>query len=199
MQEKLVGYAKTQRDTLTQGGRDVLRLKSTTFIKVALLGSERSTQVESETLVQPHTFEPITYQMTETTNDVVRHIKCDFDDQQVRIWTYGGDDEMGDAKESQLEDEVAILGNNNFAHWQLILAKAAEQLKDNSAEISVFLPGNGTTEKLELLRVEAQHDATLWRLAQADLQILVDPESSEVIQMELPAQQTRIELTESPQ
>ena len=53
MNDKLVGYAVVDSETVTRDGRTLLRLRSETSLKVALLGKERNTLLKSETLIDP--------------------------------------------------------------------------------------------------------------------------------------------------
>ena len=88
MNDNLIGYAIVDSDTLTRDGRTLLRLKSETSLKVALLGKERNTLLESETLIEPETNSPISYRMTDTTNEVVQHVEAEFGEGMVRSWIY---------------------------------------------------------------------------------------------------------------
>ncbi len=207
MNEKLIGYAISERDISSLDGRPTLQLKSTTSIKVAMLGKERTTLLESRTLIQADTQAPLSYQLTATTNDIVQHLKCEFHDGFVRSWSYRGGDEPGEATEVKLDGDVAILGSNNFAHWQLILQHAAKHADGGTAQVSVYLPDAAMVERFELIGGAAEsepvevagvpHQVIRWRLEQANLNILADAESGEIIRMDLPGQQTTIELTDA--
>ncbi|MDA1053901.1 MAG: hypothetical protein O3C40_25915 [Planctomycetota bacterium] len=192
MNDKLIGYAVVDSETVTRDGRALLRLKSETSLKVALLGKERNTLLESETLIEPETNRPISYRMTDTTNEVVQHVAAEFSEGTARTWTYREGDQRGEPVETKLAEGTVILGGNNFAHWQLLLQAAADRSAGGVAKISVFLPDTGQVESFELVRGEAKdvvlasggmRECVPWRLEKADLYTLADTQTNEFVRL----------------
>ncbi len=202
MKDKLIGYAMVESDTITRAGRTLMRLKSETSLKVALLGKERNTRLESETIVDPETNSPVSYHMTDTTNEVVQVVEAEFSKGTARSWIYRQSDQRPQPQEIQLADDTVILGGNNFAHWQLLLKTAADRTVDGVAKVSVFRPDSGKVESFELVRGDAKEvvltsgirECVTWRLESANLYALTDTQTNELVRMELPGQQTTIEL-----
>ena len=204
MNHKLIGYAVVHGEKVTRDGRALLRLKSETSLKVALLGKERSTLLDSETLIDPEMDRPISYRMTDTTNEVVRHIESEFRNRRARVWNYRQGDARGEPVEIELPEGTVVLGSNNFAHWQLLLKAATDRAADGVAKISVFLPDAGQVDRLELTRgrvkdvslADGTRKCVSWRLGKANLQALTDAQTNEFVRLELPGQQTTIELAD---
>ena len=201
MNDKLIGYAVVESETVTQDGLELVRLKSQTSLKVALLGKPRNVSLDSETLLQPVSGKPIRYHLTDTTNEVVRHIESEFTDAAATTWVYREGDDRGEGIETKLPEEAVILGSNNFAHWNLLAHAAAARVQDGTAKITVFLPDTGQLDRFELVRGEsrevrvggAMRKCVSWKLDKADLTFLADERTQDFIRLELPAQQTVVE------
>ncbi len=202
MNDNIIGYAVVGRETTQRNGRPVVQLKSETSLKFAMLGKERSTLLDSETLIDSETQRPLTYRLTSKTNKVVGHVESQFDKDVVLNWIFAADVERGDPTEIKLPKGVVVLGSNNFAHWQLLLDAARREAKDNVATIAVFLPDGGQVETFELERGEAEEIALAsgkrscvpWRLRKANLEAWVDAKTYEFVALWLPSQKTKIEL-----
>ena len=105
--------------------------------------------------------------------------------------------------ETKLADGTVILGSNNFAHWQLLLKAAADRVADGVAKISVFLPDTGQVDSFELVRGERARTLS-WPAGRAsacpgawrkpNLHVLADAQTNELVRLELPGQQTTIEM-----
>ena len=140
--------------------------------------------------------------MTDKTNEVVRHVESEFSEGGARTWIYRQGDPRGEPVETELTDGAVILGSNNFAHWQLLLESAGHRAADGVAKMSVFLPDNRQVDSFELIRGETQdvglasgeRKCTSWRIEKANLYALVDVQTNEFVRLELPGQQTTIEL-----
>ena len=183
MDDKLIGYAEISSQTLTREGKQLILLKSATTLKMALMGTQRNILLDSETLLDAETHRPVSYRLTNTTNEVVSHIDSDFAERIVRTWSYRKGDERGDPVETELpEGGVAILGNNNFAHWQLVLAKAAHGEADGKAKFAVYVPDVQQMEHLEFDRQDSaelviageKRQAVSWHLEKAQMELAAD-------------------------
>lgn len=203
MGEKLFGYAQFSSETLKRDGKQFTQLNSQTSLKVALLGKPRTTVLASTTLVEPDTGHPVEYRLTNTTNDVVTHVDSNFDNLSARTWSYREGDERGDPMETKLpNNETMILGNNNFAHWQLLLERAAGTAKEGKATISVFVPESHQVAPFVLVRRETKElavagqtrQAEIWYAENAQLELAVDAESHQFLRMHVPQQQMTVEL-----
>ncbi|MFV1964818.1 MAG: transglutaminase family protein [Pirellulaceae bacterium] len=204
MSDKLIGYAIVESELVTHDGRQVLRMKSQTSLKMALLGKERNTLLDSDTLIRPETGEPIRYRMTDTTNGVLRHVETEFENGTARTWTYREGDERGDPVETKLDQGAAILAGNNFAHWQIMLAHAAERVTDGAATVSVYVPDVRQVDRFELVRGETREFfiagesrmCVPWHLEKANLNVLADARTNAFVRLEVPAQNSTVELAD---
>ena len=202
MDEKLIGYGMVHRDSFDQDGRTVLRLKSQTSLKYALLGQERHTMLESETLIDPQTGQPLRYKMTDTTNESVQHVESEFADGMARTWGYRDGETRGDAIETKLPDGVVILGNNNFGHWQLLINTAMAHIGDDTFKLAVFLPAATQVDSFEFDREQPRdvsvggqlRKCQVWNLTNVNMNAFADAESGEFVRLDVPAQKTTIEL-----
>lgn len=205
MNDNLIGYAVIDRETVEQDGRELLRLKSQTSLKVALLGKERNTMLDSETLIDPKTGRPFSYRVTDTTNEVVRRIESEFADGTARTWVYRNGEPRGEPVETELSDGAVILGSNNFAHWQLLLKTAMNHVADDTVKLSIFLPDTGQIDSFDFVRGQPQdvvvggkvRKCVSWNLKKANLNALTDAETDEFVRLDIPAQQTTIELADA--
>ena len=157
MDDHLIGYSVTVRQPVESDGRLLSRLKSETFLKVALLGQQRRIQLDSETWVQPDTSRPVRYRVAETTNEAARQIDCEFSGDTVRTWIYQVGDPRGESVDSKLPAGTLILGGNIFAHWQLILRAASDNASSDkaspdTAKLSVYLPDSRQVDSFQLTR-----------------------------------------------
>jgi hypothetical protein len=203
MNDNLVGYAVVEADLVPRAGEELLRLKSTTALKVGLLGKPHNVLLESETLVRPDSGRPVHYKLTSTTNDVIQHTECEVAEGKARTWSHRQGEKKGAPTETKLAESTLLLGGNNFAHWRLV-AKATASTRGGKARIPVFLPEGGASETIELTRGETrdlevrgkQRSCTLWREEKSGLSLWVDARSDEFVRMEVPAQQITITLAD---
>ena len=204
MGDKLIGYATTSSEKLNRDGKDLVRLKSETSLKVVLLGKERNVVSKSETLIDSETGKPVHYQLTNTTNEVVSLVESAFADGVVRTWSHRLDDDRGDPVETRVSDNaVMVLGSNNFANWQALLSEATKIVVDGKATITVFVPEAQQVDRLELVRGETKdvtlagstRKAIVWRLEKGQMELLVDADTSQ-FRMHLPAEKTTVELAD---
>ncbi len=205
MQDKLIGSAEVDQHDLVQDGQELTRLRSKTSLKVALLGNERNTLLEFETLVQPSTGRLVRYRMTDTTNELVRHVESDFENETARTWNYRDGQPRGEPVATELPPGTVILGSNNFGHWQLMMDAAKQHVAGDKATLNVFLPDAGEVETFEWVRgtiqetviAEVTRRCVTWTLPKANLVALVDADSGQFLRLEVPAQQTVIELADA--
>ena len=205
MNENLIGYGVVSRESFEQDGRELLRLKSQTSLKYALLGKKRHTMLDSETLIDPQTGQPLRYQMTDTTNESVQHVESEFVDGMARTWAYRDGEARGEAVETKLPDGVVILGNNNFGHWQLVINAAMAHTGDDTFKLEIFLPEAAQIESFDFDR-EPPRDVSVggqlrkclsWNLKNANMNAFADAETGEFVRLDLPAQKTTIELADA--
>ncbi|MEM1070529.1 MAG: transglutaminase-like domain-containing protein, partial [Planctomycetota bacterium] len=205
MQDKLIGYAVVRGESTRDAESTRWKSESVTSLKVALLGKERNTKLQFETVVAPETRQPISYRMTDTTNDVIRHVESDFDGTTAKTWTYRDGDPKGEPKTLELPEGTLILGSNNFAHWQWLLDAAKQRAVEERVELPVYLPDAGQMDQFELTLEGPQQteiagetrDCLAWKFEKAKLSVLVDAETNEFLRLDLAAQQTVIESTGS--
>ena|GEM_PF-3056499 len=205
MDEKLIGYGMVHRDSFDQDGRTVLRLKSQTSLKYALLGQERHTMLDSETLIDSQTGQPLRYKMTDTTNESVQHVESEFADGMARTWGYRDGEARGDAIETKLPDGVVILGNNNFGHWQLLINAAMAHTGDDTFKLAVFLPAATQVDSFDVDRKQPRdvsvggqlRKCQLWNLTNVNINAFTDAESGEFVRLDVPAQKTTIKLADA--
>jgi len=203
MEEKLIGYGIVESDHTTIGGKELLRLKSTTALKVALVGKPHNILLESETLVRPDSGKPLRYTLTSTTNDVIQHTDCEVADGVVRTWMYRQGEKKGKATETKLPEDALFLSGNNFAHWAVV-ARAAAKGKAGKARLAVFVPEADAVETIELTRGNTKdlevrgkpRPCTRWSQEKVDISVWVDARSHEFVRMEVPAQQSTITLAD---
>ncbi len=205
MGDKLIGYATASRDTVTQDGTKLTRIKSLTTLKVALLGKQRDVELRSETLLDAKTQQPVRYHLTNTTNEVVAYLESQFDAGVVRTWSYRKGSDCGEPKETKLPDgDVVILGSNNFAHWQLLLDAAAKRVVGGKAKVTVFAPEALQTEQFEFVR-DAPSEMTLrgakrnvitWHLAKTQMDLVTDSVTGQFLRMNVLAQNTTVEVAD---
>ena len=203
MNENLIGYALVESERTTNDGKEMLRLKSTTTLRVTLLGKPHNSRLESETLVRPDNGRPLRYTLTNTTNDVVNHTECEIADGVARTWTYRKGEQKGTPTETKLPADTLLLSGNNFAHWGL-LAKAVAAEKAGKAKVAVFVPEDGAVETMELTRDETRdldvrgkpRPCARWRQEKADITVWVDTRSHEFVRLEVPAQQSTVTLVD---
>src|SRR5579884_2603692 len=201
MNDNLVGYALVESERTTDNGKEMLRLKSTTTLRVTLLGKPHNVRLESETLVRPDDGRPIRYTLTNNTNDAVNYTECEIADGVARTWTYRKGEKKATPTETKLPAHTLLLSGNNFAHWGL-LARAAAAEKGGKAKLTVFVPEGGAVDTMEMTRGETRdldvrgkpRPCTRWRLEKADMTVWVDTRSHEFVRLEVPAQQSTVTL-----
>ncbi|MDG2220495.1 MAG: transglutaminase-like domain-containing protein [Rubripirellula sp.] len=201
MNQKLIGYSAVESVAVENGLQQHAKLTSKTVLKVALLGKVRRIDLVSQTLVDSATARPLSYKLTDTTNDLIRYFESKFIGETVRTWNYREGDSRGEPIEMLLPAGALILGNNNFAHWQLLMDQAREQEVDGKTELAVFLPETGQVEQFDFVRRESeslliggeQRECVPWEISVANLRVLVDATTNEFVRLELPSQKTTIE------
>jgi hypothetical protein len=199
-----IGYSAIDSEIVKRDGQELVRLSSETSFKFALAGKPRNVLLESETLLNPHSGKPVHYRLTNTTNESVQRVDCEFSDGLARTWKYRQGDDRGKSVETELSDDTMLLGGNNFGHWQWLAKSALAASAKATVRIPVFVPETGQVETFELVRGEAASKeiggtsrlCTPWRLEQEDLTIFVDAESRQFLGMDLPAQRTAITLAD---
>ena len=107
MDDKLIGYAVISSEPVMREGKQLMLLKSATSLKVALMGKQRDILLDSETLLDAETQRPVSYRLTNTTNEVVSHIESEFAEGIVRTWSYRKGDERGDPVETGVARQMA--------------------------------------------------------------------------------------------
>ena len=140
--------------------------------------------------------------MTDTTNEVINHVETEFSEGIARTWIYRQGDRRGKPQETQLSDDVVILGSNNFAHWHLLLQATADRSADGIAKILVYLPETAQVETFELISsgrkevalASGTRECVSWRLEKANINALAEAQTNELVRLELPGQQTTIEV-----
>src|SRR5690606_20709764 len=88
------------------------------------------------------------------------------------------------------------------AHWTVLLRAAEARRNDRQAKVAVYLPETAAEETFELERGDqvdvelggSERRCIAWRLAKSEIRLLVDAQSHELVRMEVPTQQTVIEL-----
>ncbi|MDF1842421.1 MAG: transglutaminase-like domain-containing protein [Rubripirellula sp.] len=205
MNEGLIGYAIVKRVPVEESGKRFSRLESKVVLKYALLGKERRVQSDSQTLVDRETTRPLRYTVTEKTNDLIQIREAQFIAEEVRIWNYQKGKPRGKPNELLMPAETLILGSNNFSHWQLLMDKACEEVLHGKVKLSVFLPETKQIDQFELVQREAQsvligkekRSCVRWEIPSAKLEVLVDATTREFVRLEVPAQQTTVELADA--
>jgi len=200
---KQLGTAEVRTESVTWNSRKLTRLSCVTSLKVALLGTTKTIERRSTTLVD-NAGHPVRCDITQDNNGNITHLECRFEDARVLTATWDEGAPKPEATTIALKTPVYVLGNNNFAHWAVVLRAAATRTQDGKADVSVFLPDLGTTQKLSLHRAEAKtatvagqsYHGREWKLAGADISFFVDDKNGMLLQMDLPAQKTRITLAD---
>lgn len=201
----LVGYAAAASEPAEHDGEPVVRFQSETSLKIALLGKERNTLLQSETLLRPESFEPISFKVTDTTGDVVSHIECAFSPRSVRMWKYREGEPKGEPAETRLPEGTLVLGGNDFGHWGLVVQSAAARAKDGAATVPVFIPQAQQVQSFRFQRGESTEidvagttkTAVQWNVANQGIVLYVDPQTNRFLRMDIPAQRTTIALADA--
>ncbi len=202
---KPIGSSEIIVDELTLDGQTLQRLRSTTTLKFALLGTTRTTTRRATTLVHSETGVPSYYDLTQDNNGAVTHVECKFAGDKVQTWQWAEGASKGDPKELSLPAATRILGSNDFSHWGLLTRSATAQAKDGAAELTVFLPDVGQTQTLRLVLGASQkldaagttHECRIWQLEGAGIDVLVDAQSGRLVRMNIPAQKTTVTLSDA--
>ncbi|MCU0960129.1 MAG: lasso peptide biosynthesis protein [Pirellulaceae bacterium] len=200
-----IGHAEIAADDATFDGQPVRSLRTTTVLKFGMLGTTRTITRHATTLVHPDTGLPLHFQLKQDVNGTVNHVECRFADQQVRIWQTDAAAAKGEPQEIAIVPGTRILANNDFAHWGLLAQAMFRQTAKNQAEFTVFLPDTANTESLQLSRGEpvvvrvgeSERNCQAWQLAGAGLTILIDAQSGQFVQMNLPAQKTVVRMADA--
>ncbi|MCO6455405.1 MAG: lasso peptide biosynthesis protein [Pirellulaceae bacterium] len=208
VEDRLIGYATVQPQDVEQDGRKLRKLVSRTSLKLALLGAERNVVLDSETLLEPDKQRPISYRLTQRTNQTVGHVESEFDADRARTWIWAEGQARGEPRETALPDGWLLLGGNNFAHWQLLLDAVRVRTADRTAQatikLNVFLPEAAQLETLELAAGEPEtlDDAgtsrrcVVWRVEQAGISLLADAATNQFLAMRIAAQGTTVQLAD---
>ncbi len=201
---KSIGYAEVEVDDVTWDGQQLRRLRSVTTLKFALLGTTHNTVRRSTTLVDPKTGSPVYFELTQEVNDATSHVESKFGDKQVQTWRWDGGASKGQPQETVLQPDTRILGNNNFAHWNLLTKAATSAATDGPAEFTVYLPDTGTIEKFRLVRGDKKEltvrgvsrACQIWQLQDAGIDLSVDAQDGQLLKMDIPAQKTTVLLAD---
>ena len=201
---KPIGFAELSMDDVILDERKLQRLRSLTTLKVALLGTTRTTVRRSTTLIDPATQSPLHFELTQDLNGTVTHIESEFEEERVRSWQWTEGGPKGDPKETAIAPGARLLGSNNFAHWNLLTKAATREAVDGKIDFTVFLPDAGQSQKFRLVRGDSKeltvngtsHSCQTWKLEGTGIELFVDSQDGRLIQMNLPAQKTTVTLAD---
>lgn len=206
MNDRLIGYASVAETAVDEGDRKLIQITSRTLLKIALLGKERRTSLESTTWYDATTRRPVRFQLRSTTNGTVRKVESSFTDKDAKTIITLPEEDPGDPVVTELGPSFALLSNNNFAHWEVLLREVRKQVKTGGDQpptviVPAFVPDVPSGQILTLQRLASgpavvagvRRTVETWSLKSANLNALVDRETGELLRIELPAQQTVVE------
>ncbi len=202
--DALVGYAQHHQSPVEQDGQSATQWKAKTYIKVAMLGDEKVTEIDSTTVVPDGTTQPIAYQMRTATNSAVHHVRSEVENGgKVSTWHHRDGDDAGGPQVTVISNNTLFLGNNIFSHWQLILDAAQHRVENGKCTLPIYLPDAKQTTSFELtqgtaLQVELNDGTSRtcvpWEVQPASIRLLADELTGQFIRLELAAQKTVVEL-----
>lgn len=195
MKGRLIGYSRVNREVLDSDASKT-NLISDTLLKVAMMGKERVTRLQSETVIDSATGSPTAYRMSGTTNDVVQRVESDFDKVNVETWIFRAGDERGDSVKAEFSPKTVLLGSNNFAHWQMLIDAVVDQAVENRSQVSVYLPDAQQTEQFDFERSDTttisiagrKRQCVEWELSKTQMSAFVDSNTNELLRLDLQGQ-----------
>jgi hypothetical protein len=204
LNDKPIGYSTITTSEVELDGRKLLSVNSQTTLKVAVLGAERLVVRRSQTFFDPETKSPVTFRVDTDTNGQIGHVESEFKEGKVSTWSYADGEQKGDPVETELAKGTCILGSNNFAHWGIVLKRAIDQAKNGAAVVAVYLPDVKQVVQFSLKKgdsasTEVQGTSRAcdkWNLEGGGVTVSADPETGQMLLMELFAQKTTIKLAD---
>jgi len=201
MKGKVIGYAVVE--SINSGKSKHVELRSTTVMKMTLLGKPRITRLTSTTTYGRGTQMPVRYQLKTKVNQLVQNVECKFESGKAARTAYRKGDKPGKPTSISLPKKFHILGGNNFGHWQRLSANLSKSAKPKLS-VDIFLPDGGQKTKFnfrqggkrELLVGGKKLSCVPWHLSPGDLILWNEANTNQFVKMDLPSQQTTIELAD---
>lgn len=205
MNDKVIGYATAESSPVKQDGRSLVGLKSTTSLKVAMLGKPHNVFIDSETLLNPESNQPLEYRSSTKTNDSKQHTDCEIQGGLIRVWTYRDGDKKGTPTESKFPAGTLLLGGNNFGHWRLLASSLPARVKGGKADVPAFVSDTGSIEVFDLARgadenisvMGTPRSCSVWRQAKSGMTLWLDARTHELTRFDIAPQQISVTLADA--